>query len=116
MPKETRQFLNKQGYALRKLNRDKAKELVHNRTGAYRKGFRKGKIYHFKGDKNSTAIRVYNNTPGAGAIEVGRAYRKADGSTQFVEGKHVMEQAAKAFEPEYAAALDDFMDELVNSI
>lgn len=116
MPKETRKFLNKQGYALRKKTRETSKKLVQKKTGAYHKGWRKGKVYRYKGDKTNLAVRVYNATPGAGAIEIGRTYKKKDGSEWFMPGKHVMETAAKEFEGDYSEALDDFMDELVDLI
>lgn len=116
VPKETRKFLNKQGYALRKKTRETAKKQVKKRTGTYHKGWRKGKVYRYKGDKDSLAVRVFNATPGAGAIEFGRIYKKKDGTEWFKEGKHVMENAAKEFEPEYADALDDFVDEIVRLI
>lgn len=116
MPKETRKFLNKQGYALRKKARETSKRLVKKRTGTYQKGWRKGKVYCYKGDKDSMAVRVFNSTAGAGVIEAGRTYKKKDGSEWFMPGKHVLETAVKEFEPEYASALDDFLDELVRSI
>lgn len=115
-PKKIKKFLNKQGFALRRKTRETAKVKVRKRTGTYHKSFRKGKVYNYKGDKNNQAVRVYNNAPGAGAIEVGRKYKKKDGSEWFKPGLHVMETAAKEFEPEYLSALDGFLDELVESI
>lgn len=115
-PKETRKFLNKQGYALRKKTREVSKRLVKKRSGQYHKSWRKGKVYAYKGDKTNLAVRVFNNSPGAGAIEVGRTYKKKDGSEWFKPGVHVMETAVKEFEPEYSRALDNFVDELVDLI
>lgn len=114
-PSRTRKFLNQQGYALRKKTREIAKQKVKKRTGKYHKGFRKGKVYNFKGDKTVLAVRVYNATAGAGAIERGRKYTK-DGKEYFKPGAHVMETAQQEFEPEYRSALDDLLDEFVNSI
>lgn len=114
-PKTTKKFMNKQGFALRRKCRDTGKKLVTKRTGTYNKGWRKGKVYKYKGDKTNLAVRVYNAAPGAGAIEVGRKYRK-NGKEWFKEGKHVMEKSIKDFEPEYLRALDDLMDELVSQI
>lgn len=115
-PKRTRKFLNQQGYALRKKTRETAKKLVKKRSGTYHKSFRKGKVYNYKGDKNNQAVRVYNASPGAGAIENGRRYKKKDGTEWFKPGAHAMETAAKEFEPEYLEALDDLLDELAESI
>ena len=115
-PKRIKKFLNKQGYALRKKTRDTAKEKVHKNTGTYHKSFHKGKVYNYKGDKKNQAVRVYNTAPGAGAIEVGRKYKKKDGTEWFKPGVHVMETAAKEFEPQYMSALDGLLDELVDSI
>ena len=116
MPKETRKFLNKQGYALRRKTRQSAQTLVKKRTGAYAKSWRKGKVYKYKNDPKALAVRVYNPDPGAHAIESGRTYKKSDGTEWFMPGAHVMETAVKEFEPEYAAALDGFLDDLVDSI
>ncbi len=115
-PKRIKKFLNKQGYALRKKSRETAKALVRKRTGRYHKSFRKGKVYNYKGDKTNQAVRVYNTDPGAFAIEVGRRYKKKDGSEWFKPGLHVMETAAEDFGPQYLSALDDLLDELVDSL
>ena len=115
-PKRTKKFLNKQGYALRRKCRQTAKALVRKQTGQYHKSFRKGKVYLYKGDKTNQAVRVYNTDPGAWAIESGRRYKKKDGSESFKPGAHVMEKAAEDFEPQYLSALDDLLDELVDSI
>lgn len=115
-PKETRKFLNKQGYALRKKTRDASKRLVKKQTGQYHKSWRKGKVYAYKGDKSNLAVRVYSNAPHAHLIENGRTYKKKDGSEWFKPGAHVLDEAVKAFEPEYSRALDSFIDELVDSI
>ena len=109
-PKRIKKFLNKQGYALRKKNRETAKAKVR------KKSFHKGKVYNYRGDKNNQAVRIYNTAPGAGAIEVGRTYKKKDGTEWFKPGAHVMETAAREFEPQYLSALDDLLDELADSI
>ena len=116
LPKETKKFINKQGYALRKNVREKSKQLVKKRTGKYHKGWRKGKVYNYKGDKNSLAVRVYNGNRYAHVIENGRRYKRKDGSETFIPGKHVLETATKEFATEYANALDSFMDELIEKI
>lgn len=115
-PKRTKKFLNQQGFALRRKTRENAKKMVNKRTGTYHKSFRKGKVYNYKGDKTNLAVRVYNASPGAGAIEHGRHYKKKDGTEWFKPGVHVMETSAKEFEPEYLTALDDLLDEFANSI
>ena len=116
LPKETKQFINKQGYGLRKKVRQKSKQLVKKRSGKYEKGWRKGKVYHYNGDKTALAVRVYNGNRYAHVIEHGRRYKKKDGSERFVPGKHVLETATKEFVPELEAALDSFMDELIEKI
>lgn len=115
-PQRTKKFLNKQGYALRKKTRETARQKVRKDTGAYHKSFRKGKVYNYKGDKTNQAVRVYSVDPGAGAIESGRRYKQKDGTEVFRPGAHVMETAAKSFGPEYMAALDGLLDELVNAL
>lgn len=115
-PKRIKKFLNKQGYALRKKTRETAKAKVRKKTGGYHKSFHKGKVYNYRGDKNNQAVRIYNTDPGAGAIEVGRTYKKKDGTEWFKPGAHVMETAAREFEPQYLSALDDLLDELADSI
>lgn len=103
-------------YALRKKTRETAKAKVRKKTGGYHKSFHKGKVYNYRGDKNNQAVRIYNTAPGAGAIEVGRTYKKKDGTEWFKPGAHVMETAAREFEPQYLSALDDLLDELADSI
>lgn len=114
-PKRIKKFLNKEGYALRKVVRETSKSKVHRRTGRYHKEWRKGKVYAWRGDKNNLAVRVYNATPGAGAIEVGRTYTK-DGREWFKPGAHVLDAAVADFKPQYASHLDDLLDDLAESI
>lgn len=116
MPKETRQFINKQGFALRKKVREKSKQLVKKRSGKYHKGWRKGKVYYYRGDKTDLAVRVYNGNRHAHLVEYGRRYKKSNGSEYFSPGKHVLESATDEFIPEYLNALDSFMDELIEKI
>ncbi len=114
-PKETKKFVNQQGYALRRKARELSKQRVRKKSGAYHKGWKKGKLYRYKGDKNSLAVRVYNANRYAHVIENGRRYHK-DGAEYFKKGAHVLEDATKDFTLEYYAALDGFLDEMVKSI
>ena len=113
MPKETRKFLHKEGYKLRKKTREKAKAEVKKVTGVYYKGWRKGKVYNYKGDKTNQAVRVFNNAPHAHIIEYGRLYTKDD-TEYFKEGKHVLENSTKEFKTEYYKDVDNFIDEVTN--
>lgn len=112
MPKETRKFLNQEGFKLRKIARGNAKAKVKKDTGAYHKSIRKGKVYKYKGDKDALAVRVYSGLRYAHVIENGRRYTK-DGKEYFKEGKHVLEGSAKEFEGEYVGDIDGFIDDVI---
>lgn len=113
MPKETRKFLNKEGYKLRKKTRQRAKAEVKKVTGVYHKGWRKGKVYNYKGDKTNQAVRVFNNARHAHIIEDGRKYTK-DGKEYFKQGKHILENSTKDFKSDYYSDIDGFIDEVTN--
>lgn len=112
MPTETRKFINKEGFKLRKKALEKAKTKVKKDSGGYHKGFRKGKVYKYKGDKSSLAVRVYNKARYAHVVENGRKYSK-NGSEYFKPGKHVLEESAKEFKDEYLYDIDGFIDDVI---
>lgn len=112
MPKETRAFLNKEGFKLRKIARANAKAKVRKDTGAYHKSIRKGKVYKYKGGKDVMAVRVYSGLRYAHVIENGRRYKK-DGNEYFKQGAHVLSDSAKDFQGEYVSDIDGFIDDVI---
>ena len=57
-PKEAKKFLQKQGNKLKAKAKKKAKSKVKVKTGNYLKGFKRGKVYKYKGEEDT--VRVYN--------------------------------------------------------
>ena len=67
-PKEAKKFLQKQGNKLKAKAKKKAKSKVKVKKGNYLKGFKRGKVYKYKGEEDT--VRVYNSMPHAHLIEM----------------------------------------------
>ncbi|WP_202113010.1 HK97 gp10 family phage protein [Paenibacillus sp. MMS18-CY102] len=112
MPKETRKFIMKSGNKLRKLTAAKARQLTKKKTGNYRKGIKRGKVYKYRNEE--TAIRVYDASPHAHLLEYGhRQVTKSGREVSFVRGYRVFEQARRAFEQEFIEDCEAFIDEMI---
>lgn len=111
-PKETKQFLKKQGNKLRLEVVKQARQDTTGGTGKYKKGFKRGKVYKYQGDTDS--VRVYNSQPHAQLIEYGHEIVDRNGvSHGFVKGKHTLDNSAKSFEEKFVNAAETFIDELL---
>lgn len=112
MPKESKKFIRREGNKLRKKTAAAAKAKVKKNTGKYYKSIKRGKVYVYRGN-GATATRVYSSAPHGHLIENGHRQVTKDGEELgFVPGKHVFEEAGKAFEGEYNEDVDDFLDDL----
>ncbi|MEG1044717.1 MAG: HK97 gp10 family phage protein [Oscillospiraceae bacterium] len=111
MPKETRKFLNTEGYKLRRNVRKCGKREVPKVTGKYHKGWKKGKVYRYKGEKTSLAVRVYNSEKYAHILENGRKYKRK-GKEYFKAGNHILERTTKDFKNEFADDISSFLDDV----
>lgn len=119
LPKEARTFVRQEGNELRKKTAALAKQRVkkgkhHKGSEAkrYHKGIKRGKVYVYKGN-GGTAVRVYNSAPHAHLIESGhRIVDKNKKEHGFQPGRHVFEDAGKAFEQEFYRDIDAFLDKL----
>lgn len=111
-PKETKQFLKKQGNKLRQSVVKRAKQDVKAGSGEFSRGFKRGKPYKFEGDIDS--VRVFNSNPHAHLLENGHEIVDRNGvSHGFAKGKHTLDNTAKAFENSFVSAAEDFIDELL---
>lgn len=111
--KFAKSFLRKEGSKLLRQTK-KSSRSVKEKTGNYRKSIKRGKVYDYRG---AQAIRVYSNAPHAHLIENGHRIVTHDGrETGFVPGKHVFEQAGKAFEPVFVKDIDQFLEESLKKI
>ena len=108
--KKEKKFLQKEGSKLRSRTKKEAKR-VGKKTGNYLKSLKRGKVYRYHG---SQAVRVYSSAHHAHLIENGYRLILPNGREWgFMPGKHVFEIAARNFEPQYYADLDDFLESAV---
>lgn len=110
-PKETKAFLRKQVRLARNRARRVIRETVNKKTGNLLKGVTAGKVW-----KNGDAYqaRVYNDAKHAHLIENGHVLWVHGKKTEkFVPGKHVMARAGDQTDEAFAAAADDFVDDLL---
>lgn len=141
MPKETRKLMNKEGNKLKKKTLQLANQRVNvgdsdeKKHTKYHKSIKKGRVYFYKVD-GAMSIRVYSSAPHAHLIEYGhrmvtggkidrtKGMRKQrtektgrvmqkEGQEVFIKGKHVFEDAAKAFASEFYADIEQFVDDVI---
>lgn len=125
-PSETKKFLRKEGTNLNK----KVKAVAKSRVGKngkgkkskpaakrYLSGFKRGKVYRHA-PSDSYAVRVYNSRPHAHLIEYGhrqldKEQKPVKNGKKFVPARPVLEDAARAFEPDFEHDVDTFINELL---
>ena len=113
-PKEAKKFLQKQGNKLKAKAKKKAKSKVKVKTGNYLKGFKRGKVYKYKGEEDT--VRVYNSMPHAHLIENGHIIKDKTGKEHgFKKGEFILEEAQKEFQEEFIKATDDFIDTVIKN-
>ena len=133
-PKETKQFLRKQGSELNKKVKKKAKKEVkkgpdniyhkgkakRKKTEAdrYHKGFKRGKAYYHT-QSGSYAVRVYNTRSHAHLIEYGHVQLDKDKKPvkhgeKFVKGRFVLRDTGDTFAPEFETAAETFIDDMLD--
>ena len=125
MPKESREFLRKEGSALRKEVVKTAKSRVKVKTGNYIKGIKRGKVYKFEG--NETAVRVYHVNgkgkklkngeapdPHAHLIEYGHVIADKNKNVKgFKRGYHVYRDSLKNYEKEFLNNCENFIEDMM---
>ena len=90
--------------------RKHARATIKKKSGNYLKGFKKGrKVYKWTDAKYN--ILVHNTAPHAHLIEYGHRAVTADGrdTGKFVPGKHIVENASKTFEKQFAKDIEDVL-------
>lgn len=122
MPQAFKKFLREKGGALRKRTAaDGVKAFgtssgKHRKDGdkGYHKNWKRGRVYY---DKNSgqLLIRVYNSSRYAHILEHGRR-RVKNGVEYFQEGKYVLKNAAKKFEPEFYSDMETLAGEVLDQL
>lgn len=115
MPKETKNFLRKQGDQLRKETASAAKKEFNRKTGNLIKGIKRGKVYYYKSDSR-LAVRVYagGKAHHANLLEYGHRIVTQSGEEKgFVKGKHIFEKSMNKFESKFEKNLFDFVDDIL---
>lgn len=117
--KHAKKFLKKEGNKLNKENKRQAKSLIGKKTGNFMKGFKKGKVYKYKGE--TLSIRAINTARHAHLLDQGymetRGGKRGEGGVEIgmVEGFHFMEKAANAFGDEFVKDAEDFIDMMLDN-
>lgn len=136
MPKESKQFLRKEGTKLKKKTLSKARAKVNKGDGGYLKSIKRGKTYKYR-ENGGLAVRVYSSAPHAHLIEyghrqvlnpfedgkvanLGERYSKGVKEGKgigteigFVPGRRVFEESAKQFESEYYDDAQKFIESVL---
>lgn len=110
-PKETRQFMNKQGNEGKRILRKYTKATTTKRTGNLMKGIDKGRV-HKRGD--DWQVRVRNKAPHAHLIEHGHglvAWGKP--TDKFVEGRHPAAHAHKSIAKHFTGDVERWVDKML---
>lgn len=130
-PKETDNFLKKEGQKQSRIQKKVAKQEVGTSGSkkSYHKGFKVGKIYDYY-DK-SRNIRAYNNSPHAHFIENGHyqvargesrnkggGRRSGEGGTPngWVDGKEVIKKAQVQFNEQFFSDCDEFLGQYFDNV
>ena len=131
--KAQRQFLQKQGTKLKRKTKAKVRALgIKQHTGNYNKRIKRGKVWT-EANANAMSVRVYSSAPHAHLIEDGHEQTVNPGKGKGnghgvipgkgigrkvgeVKGFGVFEKAQEEFEPEFASACEDVIDELIDKI
>ena len=113
MPNVAKKFMRKEATKLRKKAVDKTKAVVGKKTGNLYKRIKKGKTVYAWGDAQYN-IRVYNGAPHAHLIEYGHNMVTHDGKlVGFVPGKHILENSALAYQPNFQKNIESKLMEKV---
>lgn len=127
-PRETGEFLRKQGTELNRQTKKLAKQRVgRNGKGPdkdkipkkrYINGFKRSAVFKYAAD-NSYAVRVYNSRPHAHLLEYGHVqltHEKTPPKTgeRFVKGFHMLRDSSDAFEPKFNAGVEEFFENLLD--
>ena len=110
MPKQSKQFMRKEGSKLTKKTKAKAKSEVKKRSGGYHKSIKRGKVYNYNG---ALAIRCYSTSRRAHLIEKGHRLIVHGQEKGFVQGKRVFEKAEKEFQGEFYKDTQKFIDDML---
>ena len=131
--KAQRKFLQKQGNKLKRKTKAKVRALgIKQHTGNYNKRIKRGKVWT-EANANAMSVRVYSGAPHAHLIEDGHEQTVNPGKGKGnghgvipgkgigrkvgeVKGFGVFEKAQDEFEPEFASACEDVIDELIDKI
>lgn len=114
-PQKAKRLMQTQGTRLKAKTSSFAKQRVKKKTGNYLKSIKRGKVYTYRSD-NTHAIRVYSAAPHAHLIESGHRVVSHGYDAGFQPGKHVFEDARKAYQPTFERACEDFLDEVAREV
>lgn len=110
-PRETKNFINRQGTQLKKEFTAQYKEKTKKKTGNLLKGVNKSSPYQYEG---SYQIRVRNSAHHAHLVEYPHeVYRAGKDTGKKSEGRYVAQSAGEGFTGKYLENADQFVDELL---
>ena len=117
-PRESKNFMGRAGNKLRSNVKKAYITRVRKKTGNLLKGISRGRPYLYQ--KDQFQVRVKNKAPHAHLIEHGHVMKDKDGTPIkrngkeiFVEGKHIVGEVYRNFEPQFAEMTDEFVDDLL---
>jgi hypothetical protein len=117
-PKQAKAMLGKVGSKASAITKRKAKQLVKERSGKFRRSIKRGKVW--KGPDGQFYVRVYTSSkiaPHAFLIENGHRIVGKDGSEHgFKEGVHVFEKAVKEMDIQFESILVSEFEKIMNKM
>ncbi len=111
-PKKVEKFMLNEGNKLKRRTLKNVKKKVKKKTGNYEESIKRGKHYIYGG---KSSVRVYSDAPHAHLIEYGHVQQTRNGE-KFVEGKHIIENSKKEFQPKYEQDTEKFFDGILDSL
>lgn len=110
--KYAKSFLKKEGKKLINIQKDVSKSLVKEKTGYFKKHFKVGKPYNYRGQ--SFAIRGYNNSPHAHLINNGHRVISHGVEKGFRPGVDYIKKSENKFKDQFFDDTQKFIDDLLN--
>lgn len=113
LPKETRNFIQREGNKQAKYVRSEIKSKTGRKTGNLRKSVRRGKAHKYQG--RDWQVRVYSKAPHAHLVEYGhKKVLWGNRTDERVEGKFLFSTAQRQMREEFPKDTDAWLDDLIN--
>ena len=120
-PKKVNKFLKKEARAVNNVAKKIARSRLKTRRAAkektsYMHGFKTGKVFESKTNKNDRGIKAYNKAPHSHLVEYGHVVkvgkkspiRAPQSGERYVKGLNIIRDAERAFEKIYERDVVEF--------